>query len=107
MIGRDAELEQLKQAVHKMEQTSSGGFAMILGEAGIGKSRLLRELKTQLEKDEIRILEGQSLTYRRSVAYWIFFDLLRNYLGVSAYAPASQVRARLSEIGQQVFGERA
>lgn len=107
MIGRDAELEQLKQAALRMRQTSSGGFAMILGEAGIGKSRLLRELKTQLEKDEIRILEGQSLTYRRSVAYWIFFDLLRNYLGVSAYAPASQVRARLSEMGQQMFGERA
>ena len=41
MIGRDGELEQLKGAVSRMEQGAGGGFAMIFGEAGIGKSRFL------------------------------------------------------------------
>ncbi len=107
MVGRDAELEQLKQAVNKMDQQSGGGFAMIYGEAGIGKSRLLKELKTQIDSDAIGIFEGQSLTYRRSVAYWIFSDLLRNYLGVSTHSPEAYVSARLSELGEQVLGERA
>jgi len=107
MIGRDSELEQLKRFVLKNDQQSGGGFAMIFGEAGIGKSRLLRELKTQINADALGIFEAQSLTYRRSVAYWIFFDLLRNYLGVSANAPEAHVRARLSELAEQVLGERA
>jgi predicted ATPase/class 3 adenylate cyclase len=107
MIGRDAELEQLKQAVQKMTQQTKGGFAMVFGEAGIGKSRLVRELRSQIDLDAIGIFEGQSLTYRRSVAYWIFFDVLRNYLGVSANAPEAHVRARLSDKGEKALGRRA
>ena len=107
MIGRDAELEQLKRAVLTMETDSGGGFAMIFGEAGIGKSRLLTELKSQINREKFSIFEGQSLTYRRSVAYWIFFDLMRNYLGVSANAPEAHVRARLAELVEETLGERA
>ncbi len=107
MIGRDVELDELKQAVLKMETESGGGFAMIFGEAGIGKSRLLSELKSQIDRNTFSIFEGQSLTYRRSVAYWIFFDLMRNYLGVSANAPEAQVRARLAELTEKTLGERA
>ena len=84
-----------------------GGFAMIFGEAGIGKSRLLSELKSVIDRDTFRIYEGQSLTYRRSVAYWIFFDLMRDFLGVSANAPEAQVRARLAELTEKILGERA
>jgi len=107
MIGRDAELDQLKQNVQKMMIESGGGFAMIFGEAGIGKSRLLSELKSEIDHSAFKIYEGQSLTYRRSVAYWIFFDMMRNFLGISANAPESQVRARLAELSEEILGERA
>ena len=106
MVGRDAELERLKTAVLR-GAGETGGFAMIFGEAGIGKSRLLAELRLQLRDENIRIAEGQSLTYRRSVAYWIFLDLLRDYLGVSDNAPEAHVRARLAETVEAVAGDQA
>jgi len=107
MIGRDAELDQLKQAVLKSEIENIGGLAMIFGEAGIGKSRLLAELKSQIDQTVFAVHEGRSLTYRRSVAYWIFFDLLRDYLGVSPNAPEAQVRARLAELTEEILGDSA
>ena len=107
MVGRDTELTQLKQAVMATISNQSGGFAMIFGEAGIGKSRLLAELRAQVRDEKVAIYEGQSLTYRRSVAYWIFLDLMRNYLGVSANAPEAQVRARLAELVEANIGDSA
>lgn len=105
MVGRDAELEQLKSAVLR-KNGKPGGFAMVFGEAGIGKSRLIAELRLQMQGKNIRIAEGHSLTYRRSVAYWIFLDLLRDYLGVSDSASESHVRARLAESVETTMGER-
>ena len=107
MVGRELELAQLSDAVYRAIDRQQIGFAMVFGEAGIGKSRLLLELRTQLQTKNIAIFEGQSLTYRRSVAYWIFLDLMRNYLGISANAPEAQVRARLSERVEHALGNSA
>ncbi len=49
MIGRAAELEQLQQAFHRVLQNSQGFALSIVGEAGIGKSRLLQEFEAWLE----------------------------------------------------------
>jgi adenylate cyclase len=109
MIGRDSELTRLKTVVENLTELKAGSFALITGEAGIGKSRLVRELKGWCSSNQVTVVEGQSLTYRRSVAYWIFVDTLRNYLGVGAGASDLQVRERLvgwaSEMLQQRAGE--
>jgi len=107
MVGRDGELEQIKNSVMSMNRQSGGGFAMVFGEAGIGKSRLIAELKSRVRDESISVFEGHSLTYRRSVAYWIFLDLMRNYLGVSANAPEAQVRAQLANRVEAVLGNHA
>ncbi|MCB9276763.1 MAG: tetratricopeptide repeat protein [Lewinellaceae bacterium] len=53
MVGRDNELEQLIQSTNPLFEGRSAGMAFIYGEAGIGKSRLLHELKS--------VLYGQNL----------------------------------------------
>lgn len=107
MIGRDGELDRLKRAVTTLSSQKQGKFALITGEAGIGKSRLTSELKDLVSRTPVRILEGFSLTYRRSVSYWIFLDMLRGYLKVTASTGEAEISRRLTQNAYQALGQRA
>src|SRR3970282_2878871 len=94
MIGRDAELAQLQQAYTALTEHKEGRFVIVTGEAGLGKSSLTAEFKALTHPAAVSSLEGQSLPYRRSVAYWMFLDVLRGYLGVAVATPDRQGRER-------------
>lgn len=96
MIGRDAELEQLRSAANGLIEGPGIRFALVTGDAGLGKSRLIREFKASLDPAQVRILEGQSLAYRR-VSYWLMRDVLYNLLGLPAAAQPAEVSAALHE----------
>jgi len=53
-----------------------------VGEAGVGKSRLILELKEMLPKDEYTCLEGQCLHYGGLMAYLPLLDILRTYFDI-------------------------
>jgi class 3 adenylate cyclase len=106
MIGRDAELRQLMQAIGALATYRQGQFILIVGEAGLGKSRLVGEIKSRTIPVSIIMLEGQSLTYRRAASYWIFQDLLRNYLHVTLETPAALVSERLRRNVTDVLEQR-
>lgn len=97
LVGRDAELGQLYQAVNRLINDKKGQLVLITGEAGMGKSRLTAELKNFVRQTPVLILEGHSLTYRRAVPYWIFQDVLRDYLDVTADTPEAEVREQLTK----------
>jgi class 3 adenylate cyclase/tetratricopeptide (TPR) repeat protein len=62
MVGRDAELKLLKDALHRMINTGAGKVITILGEAGIGKSRLAYEFDKWVEllpPPNVRIFQGR------------------------------------------------
>lgn len=103
IIGRESELRQLRQVVDRLVTEHQGGLVLLLGEAGMGKSRITSELKNSLYPDDVRVIEGRSLTYRKSIAYWIFQDMLRNYLGVSTETPDAEVRQRLVDEVRLLF----
>lgn len=106
MIGRDHEFSQLKQAVQNLVIHKKGQFVLITGEAGIGKSRLTAEMKASLDLSTVQVIEGQSLTYRRLVAYWIFLDALRNCLGVVTDMPSLFLKERLIQVVHQNMDSR-
>ncbi len=107
MVGRDAELQQLLGSVQSLVERNAGSFVLIHGEAGIGKTRLVNELISTVKDKFVSIIHGRSLTYRRSVAYWVFQESLRQYLGVTLDTPESQVRAILSKQVLGVLGTQA
>src|SRR5512133_2238540 len=80
MIGRENEFSQVQHMLDRLCNDNQGGLVLLAGEGGMGKSRLTSELKARLDYAQVRVLEGQSLTYRKSIAYWIFQDMLRGYL---------------------------
>lgn len=100
LVGRDAERQALVECLEKLP-ISKGQIAMILGEAGIGKSRLLAEIRRREGKD-LTWLEGRSFAFSRSLGYGAFLDLLRRYGGIAdedteAEATVS-LKARLNAI---------
>jgi len=107
LIGREKELALLMQAAQEIHSAWQGKLILICGEAGIGKSRLLQEFKTRLTQQGLPYLEGYSLTYRRSVPYWIFTDLLRHQLGISAKSSPSEISHQLRLSLQSCSPERA
>lgn len=107
LVGRESELETLEQTVQKLNRRREGNFTLLVGEAGIGKSRLTAELKDSIRQLPLKVVEGQSLTYRRSVSYWIIQDLLRNYLDISYDMPPSVIRERLATKVFEILGTRS
>jgi ABC-type oligopeptide transport system substrate-binding subunit/class 3 adenylate cyclase len=103
LVGREAEFHALKEAVERL-QSGVGGIVTLVGEAGLGKSRLVAELEgaTHLRgalhlRLHLAWVEGRCLSYGTSIAYLLWLDVLRGLLGVTSQAPPIAVRDRLQE----------
>ena len=53
-----------------------------MGEAGVGKSRLLYEFRKAVANEDISFLEGKCLSYGRGVAYHPIIDILKSNFGI-------------------------
>jgi class 3 adenylate cyclase/tetratricopeptide (TPR) repeat protein len=101
-VGRDDELAVLNERLQQVVK-GQGQAIGIVGEPGIGKSRLLAEFHRQLAADSVTWVEGRCLSYGASIPYWLVIDLLRSNCGiVETDAPdaiADKVRSELGEVG--------
>jgi predicted ATPase/class 3 adenylate cyclase len=74
-IGRDKELDEMNR-MSKVLQGETGGIIWIEGEAGIGKSRLMREFSKQVVKHKALVLNGACTARHSEYAFALFSDLL-------------------------------
>ncbi len=115
-VGRETELRQLQDALLVLTQ-GQGRIITIVGEAGIGKTRLLersRELITEnqlpdpekhFDPTAYRWLEGRALSYGGSLSYWMINQLLLHDLGMSNASVQVKVKAGLRKRAVELFGE--
>ena len=83
LIGRDEELHKLRLALDEV-RLGRGQLVSIVGEAGVGKSRLVADLGQYALADPERAprwLEGRCLDIGMAVSYWPFLDLFRSCFG--------------------------
>jgi len=80
-VGRRREIEALKEAFEKA-RSGQGQVVGVVGEAGVGKSRIILEMKEMLSKEECTCIVGQCLHYGGSMPYLPFLDMLRNYFDI-------------------------
>jgi class 3 adenylate cyclase/tetratricopeptide (TPR) repeat protein len=101
-VGRDNELAVLNDFLRQVEN-GQGQAIGIVGEPGIGKSRLLAEFHQQLAAESVTWVEGRCLSYGTSIPYLLVIDLLRSHCGIvetdTPDAIAEKVRSRLREVG--------
>ncbi|MBV9414696.1 MAG: AAA family ATPase, partial [Solirubrobacterales bacterium] len=80
MVGRELELERAVAAFSRVHHQREGNLLTIVGDAGIGKSRLVRELGTRLE-GEATIIAGRCLSYGEGIAFWPLREALTQAAG--------------------------
>jgi class 3 adenylate cyclase/tetratricopeptide (TPR) repeat protein len=80
-VGRERERTTLMDAFEKA-QSGLGQVVGVVGEAGVGKSRLLFEFRNTLPQSEYTYLEGRCLHYGGSMAYLPVLDILKSYFDI-------------------------
>jgi class 3 adenylate cyclase len=83
-IGRDRELERLGDAYRATVDQRRPRLVTILGDAGVGKTRLVRELWERLPEQRPEPLRrtGRCLSYGTGTAFWALGEVLREHLGL-------------------------
>ncbi len=80
-VGRALELDALLACVRQL-QTDGGGWVDVVGDAGIGKSRLVREMAATGAQEGTRVLEGRCTAVGRRTGFLPFVELLRRWAGI-------------------------
>lgn len=78
MVGRDQEIDRLVSQVRKVIN-GQGSVVNLIGEAGIGKSRLIAELKNQDPIKQAILLEGRAISIGKNLSFHPIIDLLKQW----------------------------
>jgi class 3 adenylate cyclase/tetratricopeptide (TPR) repeat protein len=103
-VGRDEELNLLLEL---FDEAAAGRplTAVVTGEAGVGKSRLLLELRRRLERPDLQWLVGHCVPYGRSTPYRPIIKSIRAAFGLHDSAPPQaacpELDAALAQLGDR------
>jgi tetratricopeptide (TPR) repeat protein len=95
LVGRAAESERLHARLAGLAPGQPGAWVALMGEAGLGKSRLAAELRQSHDPAALMWLEGRCVSFGRYTSHLPWRQIIRQSLGAPADAPAEVVRARL------------
>ena len=94
-VGRDHEVDALRQALERA-RAGAGQVVAVVGEPGVGKSRLYWEFTRSHRVQGWRILEGGSVSYGRTTAYLPVIDLLKAYFQIEARDDTRTIREKVT-----------
>jgi class 3 adenylate cyclase/tetratricopeptide (TPR) repeat protein len=101
-VNRESELAILNNFLRQVEN-GHGQAVGLVGEPGIGKSRLLAEFRRQVTDGRVTWVEGRCVSYGTAIPYLLVLDLLRSNCGIletdTPDIVAERVRAGLREVG--------
>jgi class 3 adenylate cyclase len=104
VVGRDREIGALRTCLEEL-QRGRGQVVTIVGEAGIGKSRVKIELRENLPAGA-RWIEGRCQSYTQSTSYAPIAEVLRTALGLGAAEAPAIARTKLRVALRALAGER-
>src|SRR5581483_3157181 len=97
LLGRDSELARLLAVWEQVRSERRPAVATVLGEAGVGKSRLVSELTTSAA-DSGHVLWGRCLSYGEGITYWPVIEILEGAAGILKSDSKDEVGAKLGAL---------
>ncbi len=98
LIGRRAELVQLHEVLDRVDRRRSAHLVTVIGEAGVGKTRLVQRFEEDLQGREQQPLvrRGRCLPYGSSIVYWPLGEVIRVECGILDGDPPAEAWRKLS-----------
>jgi len=93
-VGRDQEMEAVERALDALEK-GQGGVVTLVGETGIGKTRLIAELALRARYWDIQLLAGRCLSYAQSNPYTPWIEGLWRWFELDTAADRAERRTRV------------
>jgi class 3 adenylate cyclase/tetratricopeptide (TPR) repeat protein len=94
-VGRTAELEQLRDALDRARQ-GHGQVVAVVGEPGVGKSRLVWEATHSYRVHDWLIVQSASVSYGKATAYLPVIELLRGYFALERGDDSRKIREKVT-----------
>ncbi len=101
LVGRSRELQTIQSALARLTK-GEGSILTVTGEAGVGKSRLIAEVRH--EAQSINWLEGRTLSYGQTISYRPFQEIIWHFSGISEDDSEQRALAKLRVKLNQLFG---
>jgi class 3 adenylate cyclase len=94
-VGRDAEIAQLHSAL-ELARRGRGQVTAVVGEPGVGKSRLAFELMHSRRIDGWLVLEARAMSYARATSYLPVVELLKSYFRIDERDTRRDIREKIT-----------
>ena len=94
-VGRDYELACLQERLAQAER-GHGQVVGIVGEPGVGKSRLVFEFQQGLTAHRVMVLEGRCLSYGNTIPYLPVLDFLKSYFHIEEHHDGQRIRDKVA-----------
>ena len=99
MVGRDLDLTLLRGTFDKVMAQTSVQLVTVVGEPGVGKSRLVAELFAHIDASPVvvRWRQGRCLPYGEGITFWALGEIVKAHAGVLESDPPGEAQAKLEQ----------
>ncbi len=105
LIGRERELETVISMLREL-QSGRGAIATVIGEPGVGKSRLLSEAHASVEQAALNWAQGQASSYTLGQPFSVIRDLLRELLHINVMDSPAMIDLKIEKELTPLFNQR-
>ena len=106
-VGREAELQRMLDAYERVAKAGGGGVVAIVGDAGMGKSRLVYEFMRALAGRNVLMLDGGAAPYGSGAGYRPGVHILRQYFSIAEGDDENTIRQKVAGRVVALGGEAA
>lgn len=106
LVNREQEINRLEALIVKAKN-GEGSIISIIGEAGIGKSRLIAELKRREVIKDTLILEGRALSIGRNLSFYPIIEIIKSLANITDDITQAEAAHRLESIIMIINPEQA